>query len=220
MAKKIEEKDFISGLTVGNGPRKWIQRLVDSYGLILMIRGECEILFECEAVCAESGDLLLLQPGFKHHFKMGENAELLWFHFLPRPHVMSTLDWPLEMAGLSRSRLEGDELEKASEALQEAHLLDEQHLPNWNTVAVLLLETTIARGHGRLLNYLPGKISQTIQVAQKLLLRAPTFPLLKSPSKWGYPILSIFRLVFASIMGNRQRPIEKNGKNSKFIKKR
>jgi AraC family transcriptional regulator of arabinose operon len=93
---------------------------------------------------------------------------MLWFHFVPRPHVMSLLDWPEKIKGLASIQLEGAVFESAQRELQEAHLLEKHHLKGWFPLACSLLETTLIRGCYHLLNQESKNIKSILNI-QKLL---------------------------------------------------
>ena len=56
----------------------------------------------------EAGDAILLRPGICHDYGTARGAsgwELLWTHFLPRPHWLPWLDWPEVAPGICRLSL-------------------------------------------------------------------------------------------------------------------
>ena len=168
MIKRVEEKDFISGHTVHiNGHNIWTQRLTDSYGLLFIYSGSCNISIGQDTLNAKSGDLILMHPRFRHSFQTS-NAAMFWFHFVPRPHVMPLLDWPGKIPGLACIHLEETVSKSVKKELQEAHLLEKHHLTGWFMLACSLLETTLARGYNHLLSRKFEDI-QHIQIVQKLL---------------------------------------------------
>ena len=78
------EPDFVSGLREGGeSGLKWIQRLTDSYGLLLTLSGEGSVTFGKEFLLLHGGDLILLHPGLQHRFQSLKTWDYLWFHFLP-----------------------------------------------------------------------------------------------------------------------------------------
>jgi len=169
-AKRVEEKDFISGHTFYvEGCHCWLQRLSDSYGLILFLAGAGEISIGQEIHSATPGDLILMNPGFRHAFKMEPHGELLWFHFLPRPHAMEMLNWTEKIPGLSCVHLEDGDFASAQKELLEAHLLEKERLTGWHRLAVSLLEAALARGYRHVLNF-KSEAEQWVQQAQKMLL--------------------------------------------------
>lgn len=164
-----EENDFISGHTICAGDTfRWIQRLTDSYGLMLTLSGTGRVSLGTASRLLEAGDLLLLKPHRQHQFDPEGNWDLLWFHFLPRPHIIHALEWPDVIPGAGCVRLDENEFQTVRTSLTEANDL-EYHRPNgWNELACLLLETAIVRGFQRSVREASGS-ERWILLAQRLL---------------------------------------------------
>ena len=163
------EMDLISGLREpGESNLKWIQRLTDSYGLVLSLSGEGLVSFGEESLPLNEGDMILMRPGKQHRFQCVKDFAYIWFHFIPRAHFSRALDWPEQIPGLGRVTFEDKEFSKIKEILREAHSLEYERPIGWNELAFLLLETAIVRGYNRILN----KNSNTdphIRLVQRLL---------------------------------------------------
>lgn len=165
-----ERNDFLCGRRICTAATPaWTQRITDRYGLVLTLGGSGSIEIDAGSVRAEAGDLILLKPEFQHRFRPETDWELLWFHFLPRPHVTHALEWPESAPGLARIRFRGGEFDAVRDALLEAHRLDLIRPANWNALACLLLEGALVRGFNRTLPDAPD-LDDSVQTAQKLLL--------------------------------------------------
>ena len=163
------EPDFVSGLRRGGeAGLKWIQRLTDSYGLLLTLSGTGSAAIGDKTLLLNPGDLILLHPGVRHSFHAVKDWDYLWFHFLPRPHVAHALEWPEQIPGIGRVSLPKQEFDTVRNALQEAHRLEYERPVSWNALAYLLLETALVRGWNRLLNDSSGS-DPHIRLVQKLL---------------------------------------------------
>ena len=163
------EPDFVSGLREGGeSGLKWIQRLTDSYGLLLTLSGEGSVTFGKEFLLLHGGDLILLHPGLQHRFQSLKTWDYLWFHFLPRSHVTHALKWPEPIPGVGKISFADGEFQTVRSALLEAHLLEYERPGGWNALACLLLESVLVRGYNRFLND-NSKIAPPIRTAQKLL---------------------------------------------------
>ena len=163
------EADFISGLREpGESNVKWIQRLTDSYGLVLPLSGEGEVSFDNESLPLNAGDMILMHPGVQHRFQCVKNFAYLWFHFIPRSHISRALDWQEQIPGLGKVTFDKEEFYKIQKDLREAHSLEFERPTGWYDLAYLLLESAIVRGYNRLLkeNSLEDPL---IRTARKLL---------------------------------------------------
>ena len=163
------EPDFVSGLREGGeSGLKWIQRLTDSYGLLLTLSGEGSVTFGKEFLLLHGGDLILLHPGLQHRVQSLKTWDYLWFHFLPRSHVTHALKWPEPIPGVGKISFADGEFQTVRSALLEAHFLEYERPGGWNALACLLLESVLVRGYNRFLND-NSKIAPPIRTAQKLL---------------------------------------------------
>lgn len=143
-----EENDFVSGHTVCNGDvPQWNQRLTSSYGLVLTVSGKGSVSYQESTVCVKTGDLLLLKPLSTHLFCPLDSWDILWFHFLPRPHMSHVLSWAENSFGAGLISFTGKELDTISASLTEAHNLEFQRPQGWNELAYLLLEAAVVRGY-------------------------------------------------------------------------
>lgn len=173
IANPEERSDFTCGhrICACSAP-PWFQRITDRYGLVLILAGRGGISFDDgSGICAETGDLILLSPGYSHRFCPEEDWDLLWFHFLPRPHVTHALEWPESGPGLARIRFRDQEFDAVRDALLEAHSLDFRRPLNWNPLACLLLESVLVRGFNRSLRD-ASDVGDCVLTAQKLLLES------------------------------------------------
>eukprot|EP00831_Metopus_contortus_P082049 TRINITY_DN8780_c0_g1_i1.p1 TRINITY_DN8780_c0_g1~~TRINITY_DN8780_c0_g1_i1.p1 ORF type:complete len:356 (+),score=44.81 TRINITY_DN8780_c0_g1_i1:196-1263(+) len=145
-----EENDFVTGHTICTGEiPSWSQRLTSSYGLVLTLAGKGNVSLGDAAVDIEQGDLLLLKPHWKHLFRSCDDWDILWFHFLPRPHIAHALEWLENAPGTGLIHLEDTEFDTVRTALLEAHTLEYQRTHGWNPLAYLLLESVVVRGYNR-----------------------------------------------------------------------
>ena len=163
------ELDFISGLREpGGSNKKWIQRLTDSYGLVLTLSGEGQVSFGEESLPLNAGDMILMHPGVQHRFQGVKNFAYLWFHFIPRSHISRALDWPEQIPGLGKVTFDKKEFRRIQEDLREAHSLEYERPAGWNDLAYLLLESAVVRGYNRILKERSPDDPQ-IRTARKLL---------------------------------------------------
>ncbi|QYM79425.1 helix-turn-helix domain-containing protein [Horticoccus luteus] len=89
-----------------NGTRDWIiVETLDGHGRFGSASGEC---------VTEPGDIVLVAPGTLHDYgtALGADAwEILWAHFIPRPHWLDWLNWPVIAPGLHLIPTHGHEFE-------------------------------------------------------------------------------------------------------------
>jgi len=164
-----EENDFVTGHTICTGEKSvWSQRLTASYGLILTLAGQGQISLGKAKIEVSAGDLLLLKPHWKHLFCASHQWDILWFHFLPRPHIAHALEWMDIIQGTGHTHLKDAEFAAARAALTEAHNLEYQRPHGWSSLAYLLLETVVVRGYNHSVCK-PETINERITLAQKLL---------------------------------------------------
>lgn len=165
------ELDFVSGLRdseIQGNSYSWLQRLTDSYGLIITLSGEGSISYGTGTLLLKERELILTRPGLKHRFWMLKNWSYIWFHFIPRKHITYALDWKEQIPGVGKVSFSQEEFEIVQSALREAHLLEYKHPVGWNSLAYLLLESVIVRGYNRLLTKELNTDPQ-IRTAQELL---------------------------------------------------
>ena len=164
-----EENDFVTGHTIcAEGMPSWNQRLTTSYGLVLTLAGEGRVSLGEASVDVAQGDLLLLKPHWKHLFRSCDDWDILWFHFLPRPHMTHALEWLENAPGTGHIHLEDAEFDTVRTALFEAHTLEYQRPHGWNPLAYLLLESVVVRGYNRSVSKSEGA-SAWLALAQRLL---------------------------------------------------
>ncbi len=165
-----EENDFITGHTTiaEQENASWIQRLTNSCGLILTLGGEGSIRIGQDSLDMKQGDLVLMKPHLKHQFQSNGNWDILWFHFLPRPHIIHALEWPELIPGGGRVSLADAEFETVRNTLTEAHKLEYYRPNGWNALAYLLLESAIVRGYNRIMNE-SSELDSSLRLAQELL---------------------------------------------------
>ena len=145
-----EENDFVTGHTICTREiSSWSQRLTSSYGLVLSLAGKGSISLENASVEVEKGDLVLLKPQLKHLFRSHDDWDLLWFHFIPRPHMAAVLEWPKNAPGAGLIRFDGADFESIRSVLLEVHTLEYQRPYGWSALAYLLLESVVVRGYNR-----------------------------------------------------------------------
>lgn len=162
------ESDFISGFRENAGPSEWIQRLTGSYGLILSLQGEGTVSIGGDRLTLAAGSLALLKPVLKHRFHIRNTWTYLWFHFLPRPHIVHALEWPEVIPGVGVAMLPPAELETVRKELEEAHKLECHRPDGWNALAYLLAESAVVRGSNRIMSE-ASEADSRIRLAQELL---------------------------------------------------
>lgn len=75
----------------------WRPQGTRDYLLLLTITGQGRIGWANGETRINAGEVCLLRPGASHDYGTAPGAdrwELLWTHFLPRPHWFALLDWP------------------------------------------------------------------------------------------------------------------------------
>ena len=162
------ESDFVSGFRENAGPSEWIQRLTGSYGLILSLQGEGAVSIGGDRLTLAAGSLALLKPVLKHRFHIRNTWTYLWFHFLPRPHIVHALEWPEVIPGVGVAMLPPAELETVRKELEEAHKLECHRPDGWNALAYLLAESAVVRGSNRIMSE-ASEADSRIRLAQELL---------------------------------------------------
>ena len=165
-----EQNDFVTGHRICTGSdRPRVQRFTGIHGLVLTLSGCGMISIDGNRVRTERGDLILLKPLLTHRFEPEGKWDLLWFHFVPRPHVAYALEWPEHIPGAGRVRFPEPDFRDVQRALTEAHQLEFRRPRGWNGLAVLLLESVLVRGFNRIVDDGAGA-DGNIALAQKLLL--------------------------------------------------
>ena len=115
---------LVTGHFVQDGSYKtWRTHGTRDYLLVLTLGGHGRFGFAGGEVVTNAGDCVLLLPGTPHDYgTAGTQWELLWAHFLPRPHWHALLRWPSVSPGLITMPLSDPVLRKNSEtALRETH---------------------------------------------------------------------------------------------------
>ena len=166
------EHDFVTGHTISvRGYRPWFQRLTASWGLLFIQNGHGTLSCEGKSFSAERGMLILMTPGFRHHFQPEPDWKLLWFHFFARPHAADALQWPPEIPGAGAVRFSGKEETTIRNTLFEAHQLELLRPPGWSPLAMLLLESVLLRGFNQI-QAVKAEPDSAIRLAQELLLNS------------------------------------------------
>jgi AraC family transcriptional regulator of arabinose operon len=101
-----------------------------------------------DALTAEPGDIVLLLPGTPHDYGTARGAdhwELLWTHFLPRPHWLDWLGWPEAAPGLRHLSLRGHATarERVEARLHDMHRLATGALSRRELFALNALEEAL-----------------------------------------------------------------------------
>ncbi len=166
------EDDLVSGRTVCiSGCRPWYQRFIAPWGMIFVRSGRGALSCEGNSFSPEQGTLILMTPGFCHRFLPEPGWELLWFHFLARPHMAEALQWPQTIPGAGAVRFSGKEEATIWNTLLESHQLELLRPPGWNPLAMLLLESVLVRGFNRI-QTVRAEPDSSIRLAQELLLNS------------------------------------------------
>lgn len=171
--KGIIEPDFISGyLDYSDSPGyEWQSLWIFNWSLILTTAGAGEVIFDDGVIPLPKGGLILIKPNLSHRFQTGSNGwELLWLHFLMRPHMARELIWNEEYPGVRVARLTGAEFRRARVAMQEADQLHLRQTRNWHLLAYTLVESVLWRGADAASRPREGDIRSPILKAQELLL--------------------------------------------------
>ena len=166
---KVEQPDFFSGSKSGQLPGKtWKQRITEKYGLLLTRNGIGEISCKTRKLELAPGSLVLMKPGGVHQFRCHECWSYLWFHFVPRTHILDMLDWPDAIPYTAKVSFDGEEYRKVEAALEEACQLDSLRNRGWKSLAFILLENVIVRGYNTAMQA-TDSAGTAISKAQELL---------------------------------------------------
>ena len=142
------QPDFFSGSRSGQlSGKSWKQRITERYGLLLTSDGLGEISCNTQKLELPPGSLVLMKPGGVHQFRCHECWSYLWFHFVPRTHILDMLDWPDAIPFTAEVVFTGEEYQKVYAALKEACQLDTWRSRGWKPLALSLLESVIVRGY-------------------------------------------------------------------------
>lgn len=143
-----QDADFFSGRTqvVESVYYEFESIWIHDWSLLLTLDGRGKIVFGEHRVESEPGDMLLIAPEHPHRFQPEPGWDLVWFHFLMRPHLTADLHWPERFPGLRSRRFEGAEFRRVKTALLEAMSLDHRRPFHWHGLACALLEGALLRG--------------------------------------------------------------------------
>src|SRR4051794_34210140 len=118
---------FVAPLVTGHfqvekGYATWRTHGTNDYLLMLTLGGKGRVGWQGGEREVTAGDVILLRPGTLHDYGIARRAsawELLWAHFLPRPHWLEWLGWPEAAPGLGVLSLgeEGEARERVEDAL-------------------------------------------------------------------------------------------------------
>lgn len=169
-----QDADFFSGRTdvVENSSYQWRSHWLHDWSLLATLAGHGKISLGEHSFESEPGEMILIAPEHPHLFQAEPGWNLIWFHFLMRPHLTAEIHWPEEVPGLRRCRLTGTDLRRTKAALLEALQLDHRRAPGWHGLAYALLEEAIMRGFAGD-SQSRGDGREWLARAQRLLLQGP-----------------------------------------------
>jgi AraC family transcriptional regulator, arabinose operon regulatory protein len=132
----------------GKGYATWRTHGTNDYLLMLTLDGKGRVGWQGGEREVAAGDVVLLRPGTLHDYGVGRRAanwELLWAHFLPRPHWLEWLGWPEVAPGLGILSLgeEGEARERIEEALREMNRRARGGQPRREAFALNALEAAL-----------------------------------------------------------------------------
>ncbi|MFA6102281.1 MAG: AraC family transcriptional regulator [Victivallaceae bacterium] len=171
-----EEADFQSGQSaITKSGMRWRGKRPADWSLILALEGQGEIISDGVATCSDKGVLTLISPGHTQDFHAIADWDILWFHFLKRPHMPEKIILPERAPGICQIRLSNRHFLRASLVLHEAHTLDLERGRGWHSLAYNLLENVLIRA-GILAEQNEIQISPGIVRAQKILANTKKSP--------------------------------------------
>lgn len=171
-----EEADFQSGQSVitMRGMR-WRGKRPADWSLILALEGQGEIISDGVVTCSDKGVLTLISPGHCQDFHAVADWNILWFHFLKRPHMPEKIILSETAPGICQIRLSNRDFLRASLVLHEAHTLDLARGKGWHSLAYNLLENVLLRA-GILAEQNEIRLPAGIARAQKILANSRKTP--------------------------------------------
>ena len=116
-------KNCGAGKFISNG--EWIHpdRIIDSYEIIFVTKGEVYINENSTEYCLRPDEMLILQPNLRHFgYKTSTNTEFFWLHWYGGPNIDSNIkhrkiENPYNISLYFRQLLDARVLQKSSEGM-------------------------------------------------------------------------------------------------------
>lgn len=147
VARGPREGDFIAGHTVlSEMPLEWLGDRPGDWSLVYTASGGGSVAVAgAKPMAIAEGSFALIAPGRPHRFASSGEWEILWFHFLLRPHMKDAMALRIQANGLGVAALPEALRPKMEEQLRKILLLDMARPQGWKDLACNLLEGVILR---------------------------------------------------------------------------
>ena len=142
---------FLSGHTVlEDCPLDWISSRQEDWSLVYAVGGSGSIgIVGGGEFQVEPGSAIIVSPGIRHHFSAcSGNWDILWFHFVMRPHMDGIPAWNSALDGFQKILVPESSRPVIEGTLREILDLDMAHCAGWLSLAYNLIENVIIRCGG------------------------------------------------------------------------
>jgi AraC family transcriptional regulator of arabinose operon len=158
-----------------SGYTTWRPRGTTDWLLILTNEGQGRFgTTEGKELLAASGDLILLRPHTLHDYGTAHGArvwDILWAHFLPRPHWLDWLSaWPDEAPGIVRISVSESARSEVTQNLQAMHRHAISGQARRDAFAMSHLEMALLQCDRALLPFGGGRMDERVLRARAYLL--------------------------------------------------
>lgn len=127
----------------------WRPRGVEDFLLIMTVAGQGRLTLAGVDWITRPGDVVLISPGSPHDYGLEDELrhwELIWAHFIPRPHWSRWLNWPAIGPGVGRlTGLSGEAEAGILAALDRMHRRAQSPGPGAIDLAMNALEEALIR---------------------------------------------------------------------------
>ena len=173
--------------------KHWKRRLIKPWGLLFAVEGSGKISLDSSEVIASKGSICLYKPDFCYTFTPCGSWRYIWFHFPIREHMLGQMDFKETIPGLGIWYPKQEIWNRILVELREAVALEKLHVPGWEPLAQLLVETVLQR---IFLMEHSGKnrIHNQIQHAIQLLTGEKTYSISEIASECSLSVSLLFKI--------------------------